>query len=109
MSASPATDPISALHAAVADSVAELHEGVRPANIERPPRPELGDYSTNAAMLAAPVVGRPPREVAAELAEGIRARLGDDVEKVEVAGPGFLNLHLSEGWMRAAARHVLDA
>jgi arginyl-tRNA synthetase len=104
-----ASDPITGLRAAVAASVADLREGVRPANLERPPRAELGDYSTNAAMLAAPVVGKPPREVAEELAGGISRRIGDGVERVEVAGPGFLNLHMSEAWMRAAARHVLAA
>ncbi len=109
MSPTAASDPISELRAAVSASVADLREGIRPANLERPPRPDLGDYSTNAAMLAAPVVGRPPREVAEELASGIGSRLGDSAERIEVAGPGFLNLHLSERWMRAAARHVLDA
>jgi arginyl-tRNA synthetase len=104
-----ASDPVSSLRAAVAGAVADMREGIRPANLERPPRPDLGDYSTNAAMLAAPVVGRPPREVAEELAGGIQERLGDAVERVEVAGPGFLNLHMSESWMRASAKHVLDA
>ena len=37
----------------------------RPPALERPPRPEFGDYSTNAAMLAAPLIGEPPRDVAA--------------------------------------------
>jgi arginyl-tRNA synthetase len=109
MSPTAASDPIAELRAAIAAAVADLREGIRPANLERPPRAELGDYSTNAAMLAAPVVGRPPREVAEELAGGVAERLGDSVERVEVAGPGFLNLHMSEAWMRAAAKHVLDA
>jgi arginyl-tRNA synthetase len=109
VSPSPSTDPISTLRAAIAGSVADLRGGVSEASLERPPRPELGDYSTNAAMLAAPVLGKPPREVAEELAGGIAQRLGDNVERVEVAGPGFLNLHMSEDWMRAAARHVLES
>ncbi|MBA2524041.1 MAG: arginine--tRNA ligase [Solirubrobacterales bacterium] len=103
------TDPIAVLKAAVADAVAELHPGVREATLERPPRAEMGDYSTNAAMLAAPVLGSPPRDVASKLADGVSARLGESVERIEVAGPGFLNLHMSEAWMRTAVGHVVDS
>ncbi len=101
-------DPTAALRSAIAESAAELHAGVPAASLERPPRPEFGDYSTNAAMLAAPLIGAPPRDVAADLATGVEARLGDRLDRVEVAGPGFLNLHLSEAWMRAAAEYVRE-
>ena len=70
------------------------------AKLERPPKPDFGDYSTNAAMLRAPSEGKPPREVAAVLAEELKEKLGADVEKVDIAGPGFLNLFMSEGWFR---------
>ena len=103
----PAADPIATLEEAIAASVADLHEGVGTAKLERPPRAELGDYSTNAAMLAAPVVRQPPREVAASLAEGVKSRLGEAVDGIEIAGPGFLNLHMSEAWMRESVGHVL--
>ena len=99
-------DPTATLRQAIADSATELHAGVPVASLERPPRPEFGDYSTNAAMLAAPLIGSPPREVAAGLATAVESRLGDHVERVEVAGPGFLNLHMSEAWMRASAEYV---
>ena len=79
----------------LADLRAAFGEGAR---LERPPKPEFGDYSTNAAMLRAPAEGKPPREVAAALAEELKQRLGDDVERIEVAGPGFLNLFMSEKW-----------
>jgi arginyl-tRNA synthetase len=97
------TGPTGALGEAVAAAAADLHPGVPDAALERPPRSELGDYSTNAAMLAAPLIGAPPRDVAARLADGLRERLGDSVEKSEVAGPGFVNLYMSEPWMRDAA------
>jgi arginyl-tRNA synthetase len=102
----PAENPTAALRDAIAAVAAELHAGVPAATLERPPRPELGDYSTNAAMLAAPLIGEPPRDVAARLGDGLRERLGADVERVEVAGPGFVNLHVSERWMRDAAALV---
>ena len=101
-------DPRAELRREVADAVAELHPGIPASTLERPPRPEFGDYSSNAAMLAAPLVGSPPREVAAGLAESLTARLGESVERIEIAGPGFLNLHMSEAWMRDAVNHVAE-
>ncbi len=99
-------DPIARLRSAIESACAEMHEGIPKAKLERPPRAELGDYSTNAAMLAAPLVGSNPREVAARLGEAIGESLGGDLERVEVAGPGFLNLFMSERWMRRSAAHV---
>ncbi|HET7850370.1 MAG TPA: arginine--tRNA ligase [Pseudolabrys sp.] len=60
--------------------------------VEPPRDPTHGDMATNAAMVLAKEAGKKPRD----LAEAIRANLrGDDVvEKVEVAGPGFINLTL---------------
>ncbi len=76
--------------------------------LERPPRAELGDYSTNAALLLAPGLGQPPREVAQQLGAQLQARLGQGLERYEVAGPGFLNLFLHAGWFATALRGVLD-
>src|SRR5918996_9684 len=76
-------------------------------NLERPPKPELGDYSTNAAMLLAPARGEPPREVAELLRDELGGRLGATAERIEVAGPGFLNLFLSERWYREGVAAVL--
>ena len=55
--------------------------------LERPPKPELGDYSTNAAMLLAPGSGQAPREIAERLREELDALLAGSAERVEVAGP----------------------
>jgi arginyl-tRNA synthetase len=70
--------------------------------LERPPQAEFGDYSTNAALLLAPAAGATPREVAQRLGEALSERLGEQLERFEVAGPGFLNLFLSDAWHRAA-------
>src|SRR6202035_2290741 len=53
--------------------------------LERPPRADFGDYSTNAALLLAPVAGAPPRELAEQLGDALRARLGEQLERFEVA------------------------
>jgi arginyl-tRNA synthetase len=77
--------------------------------LERPPRADFGDYSTNAALLLAPRLGAPPREVAERLGISLQGRLGADLERFEVAGPGFLNLFLGDSWLTAALAEVLDA
>ena len=97
-------DPIAALRAAIADAADEL-AGAPPAtaaSLERPPRAEFGDFSTNAAMLLAPVLGDQPRAIAERLGAVLSDTLGTDVERVDVAGPGFLNLFMSDAWFRRA-------
>jgi arginyl-tRNA synthetase len=108
---STTSDPVARLRGIVREAAAELGgDGGGPApTLERPPRAELGDYSTNAAMLLAPVLGAAPREIAERLAEPLTTRLGDDVERVEVAGPGFLNLFLADRWVREGVLGILAA
>ncbi len=77
--------------------------------LERPRRAEFGDYSTNAALLLAPRVGSPPRELAERLGAALQARLGLQLERFEVAGPGFLNLFLADSWLREALASMLAA
>jgi arginyl-tRNA synthetase len=77
--------------------------------LEHPRRPEFGDYATNAALLLAPRLGAPPREIAERLGIALQARLGSELERFEVAGPGFLNLFLADSWLKAALGDVLAA
>lgn len=79
------------------------------AKLERPKRAGQGDYATNAAMLLAPLLGSAPRDIAAQLGDQLKGELGSVLERHEVAGPGFLNLVLSDAWHRDALRTVLDA
>jgi len=74
--------------------------------LDTPPRPELGDFSSNAAMVLAKTVRQAPRQVA----EVIVQRLGEHelVEKVEIAGPGFINFHLAPAWLESAVAQVLE-
>ncbi|HWA53871.1 MAG TPA: arginine--tRNA ligase [Solirubrobacterales bacterium] len=99
-------DPIAALRSAVDDAARALREGESSGpepSLERPPKPELGDYSSNAAMLLAAPLGESPRDVAGRLAEQLGGGLGEEtVERVEVAGPGFVNLYLGDRWYREA-------
>src|SRR5688572_30950084 len=107
------TTPLDDLKAAVQAAAGELRNGGAAAgdrlSLERPKKAGFGDYSTNAAMLLAPSLGEPPRAVAERLGATLQERLADRVEKVEVAGPGFLNLFLSDAWYLAAVDDVLRA
>jgi arginyl-tRNA synthetase len=75
--------------------------------LERPGDAEHGDYATNAALRLAGARRQPPRELAAELAAS--AETLPEVERAEVAGPGFVNLFLADAWFADAVREILDA
>ena len=60
------------------------------------PEEQFGDFSTNVALKLAAKLGRKPREVAEELAVKLRETLADTVSEVTVAGPGFINIVLSD-------------
>jgi arginyl-tRNA synthetase len=110
VSITPTSDPIADLRAAVVGATAAI-DAVAGAklSLQRPPKPELGDYSTNAAMLLAPAAGAPPREVAERLRAELDRILGPSAERIEVAGPGFLNVFLSDRWHREAVAELLAA
>jgi arginyl-tRNA synthetase len=104
--------PLQQLRATVLAAAEELAGGsaARDAiSLERPRRAQFGDYSTNAALLLAPRLGAPPREVAERLGGALGARLGASLERYEVAGPGFLNLFVSDGWLTGALAGALAA
>jgi arginyl-tRNA synthetase len=109
-----ATDSIAELRGAVDLAARALRDGEPtepPPSLDRPPKPELGDYSSNAAMLLAAPLGDNPRAVAERLRAELESRLGDagSLDRVEVAGPGFVNLFLSDAWYRRALGGLLAA
>jgi arginyl-tRNA synthetase len=91
-----------------------IAEGVLPAGIDQsrvvvePPRdPTHGDVATNDAMVLAKDAGRKPRELAEAVAERLRADAL--VAKVDVAGPGFINLTLKpQAWTSALRAAILS-
>jgi arginyl-tRNA synthetase len=104
--------PVSDLRAAVHDAAARLANGATTKSaptLERPKQADHGDYATNAALVLAPLLKAPPREVAERLGGALRDRLGGALERVEVAGPGFLNLFLADPWYVGALDWVLAA
>ena len=76
------------------------------ATVERTRDPRHGDFASNIAMRLAKSVGRNPREIAAAIIDNLPAN--DLVEKVEIAGPGFINFHLSDHAFHQELESVLE-
>ncbi|MGI8512215.1 MAG: arginine--tRNA ligase [Solirubrobacteraceae bacterium] len=106
---SPLTELRDAVGAAAAALRPDGEAGGPAPTLERPKKAEFGDYSTNAAMLLAPVLGESPRDIAGRLGDELAVRLGAGLERHEVAGPDFLNLFLSDGWHRDALGAIAGA
>jgi len=68
-----------------------------PVELERPQDPAHGDYATNVALQSAPKHRRAPREFAEELVQ--RAVGLGEIDRAEVAGPGFVNFWVTTSWL----------
>ncbi len=77
--------------------------------LERPAQREHGDWSTNVALATAKAAGRNPRELGAEIAAALRASTVDGVDRIEVAGPGFVNFHLAQTALHEIVRDTVAA
>src|SRR4051794_1353595 len=110
-----AANSVAQLRSAVSEATRALREGETGGpepSLDRPPKPELGDYSSNAAMLLAAPLGENPRDVAGRLGAELERRLGGEsgsVERIEVAGPGFVNLFLADTWSRRARQRLAES
>ena len=74
--------------------------------VEHPAEEEHGDFATNVAMVVAQQTGKNPKQ----LAELIKEKMGKSevVDRVEVAGPGFINFYLSEQFLLREIKRVLQ-
>ncbi|MDI3280263.1 MAG: arginine--tRNA ligase [Bacillota bacterium] len=80
-------------------------EELPPVALEVPRERAHGDWSTNAAFLAGRAARRDPRQVAEALLRFLAAE-GCYLQRVEVAGPGFINFYLDPAWLREVVRDV---
>lgn len=98
------------IEAARADAVAagDLPEGsyAPVQRLEVPPQKEFGDYSSNAAMQWARTARRAPRMIAEALVKHISSPL---VERMEIAGAGFINFYLTKDTVYTELRNILRA
>ncbi len=96
----------------IRSAIRGLDLGISEADLARiavePPRDAShGDIATNAAMLLAKGLGRKPRELAEAIAAAVAGQ--PDVAAVEVAGPGFINLRLADGFWGGLAKAIVEA
>jgi arginyl-tRNA synthetase len=107
-------DVFAGFHERVLAVIQQLkHDGVVPAEaslegvtLESPKDPSHGDLATNAAMVLAKQAGMPPRKLAERLIPLIVT--DPNIEKAEIAGPGFINLTLEKSFWPSTLRMVLQ-
>lgn len=73
-------------------------------NIENSTKKEFGDFQTNFAMMNSKVIGKNPREIATTLVENFKEN--DLIEKLEIAGPGFINIHLKNNFLNNEVKKI---
>ncbi|MGA2835068.1 MAG: arginine--tRNA ligase [Acidimicrobiales bacterium] len=102
-------DAVSAAVAVVAaDQGLDLAVEPSSVHLERPASREHGDWSTNIAMVTAKRAATSPRVLAASIVDVLQRDLPDHVVAAEVAGPGFVNFRLDDGWLHDALYAVLE-
>lgn len=75
-------------------------------NVITASKPEFGDYQSNGIMSVAKKIGSNPRELAAVVVEKISSVENPLIAKLEVAGPGFINIHLSDSALKLRANEI---
>ena len=80
-------------------------DGPRPALVRPTQDPKFGDFQINGAMALGKELQKPPRELAQPIAEALAGV--DAIEKAEVAGPGFVNIHLAPSWIASKLTEAL--
>lgn len=77
-----------------------------PVPVARSGRPEFGEYQFNGAMALAKTLKQKPRDIAQQILEQVK--LDDVASKLEIAGPGFINIHLRDDWLAEQCNAALD-
>lgn len=104
--------------AAISEAVTELGlEGFDATRIvlERPGEMSHGDYATNAALMFAPLAKKAPLALAVDILDKLKAKrdAGDanlnGIEKMEIAGPGFINFYISRGAIKKEVGAILSS
>jgi arginyl-tRNA synthetase len=88
---------------------AELPEPAGGIGLEPARSRDHGDWASNVALQLKGAVGAPPREIAARIKDALEAEQVAHLAKVEIAGPGFLNLFLAPTWLHDVVRVVVEA
>ena len=73
-------------------------------SIENSTKKEFGDFQTNFAMVASKIIGKKPREIADIIINNFREN--DLIEKLEAAGPGFINIYLKNSFLNSEIKKI---
>jgi arginyl-tRNA synthetase len=92
------------IESAIASVCKDLFDVEARVELTRPDE-QFGDYATNVALQLAQQAGKSPREVAEQIAAKLREELPEQVSEVSVAGPGFINLKLTDQALWKATEH----
>lgn len=93
----------------IKDALKNLNIEVSNIVLEHPEDLKNGDYSTNVALAIAKSVERNPKELAEKIiVEILRLNVDKNIEKVEVAGNGFINFHLSRKFFAESVEEILN-
>jgi len=77
--------------------------------VEHPDDIAHGDYSTNIALVLAKSEKENPRAIAEKISNEINANLPNEIERIEVAGAGFINFYLSKEFFTKSVSEILKA
>ncbi|RIJ69680.1 arginine--tRNA ligase [Rummeliibacillus sp. TYF005] len=76
-------------------------------HLETPRNKENGDYATNIAMQLTKLAKKPPRAIAETILENLETE-GTNIEKIDIAGPGFMNIILRKDYLAEVVTTVLE-
>ncbi|MCF6094097.1 arginine--tRNA ligase [Microaerobacter geothermalis] len=93
---------------AVVKSGIAAQEEIPPVVLEVPKEKSHGDYATNMAMQLSRVVKKPPRQIAEQLVSHFDKEK-NDVERIEIAGPGFINFFMDKRYLTRVIHQILNA
>ncbi len=82
--------------------------GEKDVHLEHPTDITHGDYSTNVAFIYAPIARKAPKELAEEIVHELYQEKDGDIEKIEVAGSGFINFFLSASFFASETEEILS-
>ncbi len=94
------------IEARVCEAMSAVGAEGSPALVSTAARPEFGDYQANGVMAAAKQLKTNPRQLAQQVLE--KLDLSDIAEKVKIAGPGFINIHLKADWLGRRLTDIAD-
>ena len=93
----------------IKDALKNLNIEIKEIDLEHPADLKMGDYSTNVAMAIARNIKNNPKELAQKIVKEIlRLNLDKNIEKVEVAGAGFINFYLSRKFFAGSIEEILN-